>query len=50
MANTKSEMIFIRVTEDEKALIKKTAEKDNRSMSDWCRLVLIEKLKEDAGE
>ena len=43
----KDQRITLRVSEKERALIEAAAEKDNRSISDWIRLTVMENLKEE---
>lgn len=38
-------MIGIRVSEGDKKLIEKAAKKDSRSVSDYCRLVLLNSIR-----
>ncbi len=46
----KSHMIGIRVTEQDKKLIEEAAEKESRTISDYCRLIILEEVKKNAGK
>lgn len=46
----KSQLIAIRVTEKDKKLIEEAAEKESRTISDFCRLIILEAIKKDAGK
>lgn len=43
-------MIGIRVTEQDKKTIEEAAEKESRTLSDFCRLIILEAIKKDAGK
>jgi len=38
----RTESIHIKVTEEEKKLLQNFAAADNRSLSDWCRIKIVE--------
>ena len=40
-------MIGIRVSERDKKLIEEAAKKDSRSVSDYCRLVILNSIKKE---
>ncbi|MCB2362241.1 DUF6290 family protein [Clostridium estertheticum] len=40
----KTERIALRITEENKNLIKKFAKEENRTLSNWCESAIIEKL------
>ena len=42
--------INIRFTETERKIIEKLAEKENRTPTDFCRSVVLEAIKENAGK
>lgn len=46
----RTERINIRFTEAEKKIIERLAEKENRTPTDFCRSVVLEAIKEDAGK
>ncbi|MCB2357099.1 DUF6290 family protein [Clostridium estertheticum] len=40
----KTERISLRITEENKTLIKKAAKAQNRTISNWCESIILEKL------
>lgn len=46
----KSHIIGIRVTEQDKKAIEKAAEKESRTLSDFCRLIILEAIKKSTGK
>ena len=47
MKMARDERVYIRVSTEEKAQIKKLADKDHRSLSDFVRLTVLDKIKEE---
>ncbi|MDD7761694.1 MAG: hypothetical protein PT956_03430 [Firmicutes bacterium] len=46
----RTERINIRFTETERKTIEKMAEKENRTPTDFCRSIILEAIKKDAGK
>ncbi|WP_146036065.1 DUF6290 family protein [Ezakiella peruensis] len=47
---TRKSQINIRLYPEEKKLVEEAAEKDSRTVSDFCRLIILEAIKKDAGK
>ena len=43
----RTERIYIRLSEEEKAKLQALADKDHRTISDYVRLMILENLKEE---
>ena len=50
MPDTKATRLDMRVSEEEKELFRRAAEKDGRSLSNWIRDRLLKVAREELGE